>query len=177
MDGVVLEGIHQVQPQYQQGQISSAGAAPPGFVSGAGAPPPPGMMPPSLFAPTNTGGLPSAGMFQGGPDSSGLNTANPFVKPMSMPIPSDNQIMSGGTNMMFPPTQSSLSGGTTGFGIPGPTSGGGIGSGGDLSSSLLGHGGIFGSYDDILNSSAEHETLPDGNWSSRTNNPFATNNI
>ena len=177
MDGVVLEGIHQVQPQYQQGQISSAGAAPPGFVSGAGAPRPPGMMPPSLFAPTNSGGLPSAGMFQGGPGSSGLNTANPFVKPMSMPIPSDNQIMSGGTNMMFPPTQSSLSGGTTGFGIPGPTSGGGIGSGGDLSSSLLGHGGIFGSYDDILNSSAEHETLPDGNWSSRTNNPFATNNI
>ena len=172
MDGTVLEGINQVQ--HQQGQISSAGTAPPGFVSGAGAPPPPGMMPPSLFAPSNTGGPPSTGMFQGGPGSSGLNTANPFV---SMPIPSDNQIMSGGTNMMFPPAQSSLSGGTAGFGIPGTTSGGGIGSGGDLSSSLLGHGGIFGSYDDILNSSTEHETPPDGKWSSRTNNPFATNNI
>jgi hypothetical protein len=166
MDGVVLEGINQVQPQYQQGQISSAGAAPPGFVSGAGAPPPPGMMPPNLFAPTNTGGLPSAGIFQGGSGSSGLNTANPFV-PMSMTISSDNQIMSGGTNMLFPPSQS---GTTVGFGIPGPTSGG------DLSSTLLGrHSGIFGSYDDILiNSSVEDDekNLP-GNWGVRTNNPFA----
>mmetsp|Transcript_28618 Transcript_28618/g.82867 ORF Transcript_28618/g.82867 Transcript_28618/m.82867 type:complete len:757 (+) Transcript_28618:2496-4766(+) len=190
MDGVVLEGINQAQTQHQQGQFTSTGVPPPGFVSGAGAPPPPGMMQPGLFAPTNTGavagGLPSAGMFQG--SSSALNTANPFV-PMPMPMPSNNRTMNsvgGGSNLLFPPPQSSLTGGaSTGFGIPGATSGGigiGSGSGGDLTSSLLDHGGIFGSYDDILNLSLEHDddkNPSDGNWgggwTQRTNNPFATN--
>lgn len=182
MDGVVLEGINQQQPLQQQD--TSSGPAPPGFASGAGltgnAPPPPGMMQPSLFAQApagSGGGLSSTGLsFQEG--SSSLNTVNPFV-----PMPSSNQNMNsiGSGNLLFPPPQSSLFGGaSTGFGVTSMIGDAGAGNnGGDLVSSLLGPtGGIFGSVEDILNVSSEHddEKNATGNlWSQHTSNPFAAN--
>ena len=180
MDGVVLEGMNQQQ-------YKSSGHVPPGFASGAGlpgnAPPPPGMMQPNLFAQApagSGGGLPSTGLsFQGGPPS--LNTANPFV-----PAPSSNQNMNtiSSDNLLFPPPQSSLLGGASGgFGVNNILSGAGAGAGnngGGLVSSLLGPaGGIFGSVEDILNVSSEHDdekNATGGNyWSQQTNNPFAAN--
>ena len=172
MDGVVLEGMNQQQQQY-----ASSGPTPPGFAYEAGllgnAPPPPGMTQPNLFAQTpagSGGGLPSTGLsFQGGPSS--LNTANPFV-----PAPSSNQNMSSmsSDNLLFLPPQSSflgIGGASAGFGLNDMIGGTGTGPA----------GGIFGSVEDILNVSSDHDdenNATGGNfWSHETNNPFVAPNI